>query len=774
MQVGVTTVLLLLAALPAVLSLPWEEWSDTEMLKQSLPVDISEEIKQADTHSAAVGTFSGCYSDTDARILEKVGPTTESDMNINADCEITCKGKGYTVASTRGRNCYCTNSLPLPQLYRANDSHASGNSGPCSMTCSGAWTVENCQKDECCGGENAYSVFIVGGSQDMLEREAAWLKVEAEVETPKDFQVADIQSVGTFDGCYSDMEARVLGGENGLVFNWKDNYNAKCQLMCQEKGYAIASTKGSYCYCTYSLPIPQLYRADSNFAAGNGGPCSTVCPGVFTTRSCHGDECCGGTNAASVYIVGNIDALKQLERRVIDRVLQSPKARKLVQVGEIQKLGFHFESKWKSDFRGRRGEADCFYKQVYSTKSGQITLTADTPDDDVLQITLNRPCTFTRVRVSANYNKRVMPDTFSRHFYIFLTPSQPVYYHNIKMTFQNVAGDSKGIYDVSVSKNAGPVTRLDSVISRVITDPDNSGDCTFMPDEIFLEAWGHCPFIESEPVPLNYFGVSVVAMGLTATKNGVGGVKVYNLMRLNKQETLNEIPLSKSPLRGNQRTDLKLIAMEKLLESDLSANEDPFTDWDIACDNIFGSADFLCKKDYTETSSFEESWSTEHGFDISVTTGAEFEAGSLFAKATTTFEVTAGYSFSSGYSKTKSREYSATFGIEGKIPKGTKMEVRFYKADIPVQVKWRASIFADGYILVNLIDPISEDLIFEKPAILHLSQLLSYNERLLFAFGTIDYGKRATLIARSKVVDRNGNVLSSEDERKPVPTDFPN
>lgn len=161
-------------------------------------------------------------------------------------------------------------------------------------------------------------------------------------------------------------------------------------------------------------------------------------------------------------------------------------------------------------------------------------------------------------------------------------------------------------------------------------------------------------------------------MGLTATKDGVGGEKVYNLTRLGAQETLTEISLSKSPLKGKQKTDLRVTAMEKILESDLSAKEEPFSSWDIACDNTEGSADMLCKKEYTETSTFEESWNTEHGFDLSVTVGAEFEAGALFAKATTRFEVTAGYSFSSGYTKTKSDERSELFSAEGNVPQGAK------------------------------------------------------------------------------------------------------
>ncbi len=204
---------------------------------------------------------------------------------------------------------YCTNSLPHPQLFPANDSRAAGKSGPCGITCPGAWTENECQLDECCGGESAYSVFIVNKLQVQRQSDAT-TQLQGEISAPKPSPLAHAQEVGTFDGCYSDVQANVLGGVNGRTFTWGDNYNIKCQVTCQEEGYAIASTKGEYCYCTNSLPIPQLYRADNEQSAGNGGPCSITCPGVFATHSCQGDECCGGENAASVYIIGEIDALE--------------------------------------------------------------------------------------------------------------------------------------------------------------------------------------------------------------------------------------------------------------------------------------------------------------------------------------------------------------------------------------------------------------------------------------------------------------------------------
>ena len=47
---------------------------------------------------------------------------------------------------------------------------------------------------------------------------------------------------------------------------------------------------------------------------------------------------------------------------------------------------------------------------------------------------------------------------------------------------------------------------------------------------------------------------------------------------------------------------------------------------------------------------------------------------------------------------------------------------------------------------------------FEK--IVDLSRVLTYNERELYAFGTIDYGERPTMIARTKTVDRDGNIIA--------------
>ena len=93
------------------------------------------------------------------------------------------------------------------------------------------------------------------------------------------------------------------------------------------------------------------------------------------------------------------------------------------------------------------------------------------------------------------------------------------------------------------------------------------------------------------------------------------------------------------------------------------------------------TCDLTLSKSYEVTTSFSESWSTEHGFDLSITVGVEFEAGVLFAKATTTFELSTGYSFSSGYEKSKGIDVTESFLVETVASPGTKVVTRFFKSE---------------------------------------------------------------------------------------------
>ena len=158
--------------------------------------------------------------------------------------------------------------------------------------------------------------------------------------------------------------------------------------------------------------IPQLHRADNKLSAGNGGPCSTVCPGVFVTHSCQGYECCGGENAASVYIIGEIDALKQLQRRVIDRVLRNARAKS--QILGNEQLKNYIKEQWKTEMNGN----ECQLKSEVLTKFGQINLKYEivsqlSKDDNnvatqiVTQQQLNHKCTYERVKYTLDFKTAI-------------------------------------------------------------------------------------------------------------------------------------------------------------------------------------------------------------------------------------------------------------------------------------------------------------------------------------------------------------------------------
>ena len=122
----------------------------------------------------------------------------------------------------------------------------------------------------------------------------------------------------------------------------------------------------------------------------------------------------------------------------------------------------------------------------------------------------------------------------------------------------------------------------------------------------------------------------------------------------------------------------------------------------------------------------------------------------------TSFQLSLGRSFTKGYTETVSDTETEGFDISATAPKGTKTEVRFFTSDIPLKVKWRANFFADGDVLIDYGG------VGIKKSV-HLSRLLSYEQRRLFAFGTLDYGERPTIIARTRTVDKNGKIVKEQN-----------
>ena len=238
------------------------------------------------------------------------------------------------------------------------------------------------------------------------------------------------------------------------------------------------------------------------------------------------------------------------------------------------------------------------------------------------------------------------------------------------------------------------------------------------------------------------------------SSNGTSSVRtVKSIIDIDNKHSFKEVDGEKVILR---KVELEMKSVEKLLETREPILEEPFGAWDLLCDNYFGGAEQVCTKTFSESAGFQETFSTTHGISTTVTIGIEVTTNFLVVKSTKSFETSLGYSFTKGYSKTYTDTKSEGFRISATAPKGTKTEVRFFTSDIPVKVKWRANFFADGDVLIDYGG------VGIKKSV-HLSRLLGYEQRRLFAFGTIDYGERPTVIARTRTIDRNGKIVKEQD-----------
>ena len=299
--------------------------------------------------------------------------------------------------------------------------------------------------------------------------------------------LAEVQAIaGLFDGCYGDTEKSLNAAKNYHQSLPKNN-NAICVSICLDNGFVTAATRGADCYCSNSLPTPVRHLSYENEAAGNGGPCSTKCPGAYTKGDCKGDECCGGEDSYSVYVVGETEVLGQL----VDRIVTN------------------------------------------------FQLDADRMHNNIL---------------SANEKAALECQCFNGEISIILTA-------------------------MTINKNGGRIIKTLQV-----------------------------KFIDGKP-----------------TK-----------------------PTEIQPIEELKETDLIMKSIEKLLQSEEPIFEEAFANWDILCDNYFGDGGLVCSKEFEQTVGFEETFSVEHGVDISITFGLEVTGNALFAKSTKTFETSAAYFYTNG------------------------------------------------------------------------------------------------------------------------------
>uniref|UniRef100_A0A069DMZ3 WSC domain-containing protein n=1 Tax=Clytia hemisphaerica TaxID=252671 RepID=A0A069DMZ3_9CNID len=115
--------------------------------------------------------------------------------------------------------------------------------------------------------------------------------------------------------------------------------NVRCQDICRDHGYILAATKGTTCHCRNIYPQGRKV-ADSQ--------CRTRCRSWLSCNNAQ--ECCGGSQAYTVSVVGNIDVAKQVLRRIAHKWQVSTHYRKHMR-NFVNKPQFrHVEADWWRSF----------------------------------------------------------------------------------------------------------------------------------------------------------------------------------------------------------------------------------------------------------------------------------------------------------------------------------------------------------------------------------------------------------------------------------------
>ena len=209
---------------------------------------------------------------------------------------------------------------------------------------------------------------------------------------------------------------------------------------------------------------------------------------------------------------------------------------------------------------------------------------------------------------------------------------------------------------------------------------------------------------------------------------------------------------------GMREIELVLKSIKNELESKESVQIKPFGKWDLLCENFDGAAPLSCAKTYSESATFTKTYSVTSGVTATVTIGMSATATiPLVGSVTSTFSASRGMSFTKAYTETTSETKTEGINIGISAIPGTKVEVRFFSSMVPVKTKWRANFFADGDVLVDLGGLLKKQV--------HLSELLTYEQRKLYAFGVIDHGERPTVSGITKMVDKEGNVVRGSEKK---------
>ena len=211
--------------------------------------------------------------------------------------------------------------------------------------------------------------------------------------------------------------------------------------------------------------------------------------------------------------------------------------------------------------------------------------------------------------------------------------------------------------------------------------------------------------------------------------------------------------------------NLVFLGSETQISHGISRDQKPLGDYDFEKDNLKGSEPTKATQSFTLTQTSSTTVSTETGFSLSVMGGIEVCAETSFfgtgVSNTYKFELTTEFSMSSGYEKTQEKSYTYHYMVEVPVPAKSKVFINFFKSEYTLMTKWRANFRATGTAFVTRESEYKY--LREEEKKRNLINLISYDERKIYSFGSMSF-PRKKIIAVSKAVDRDGNLLAKEAE----------
>ena len=558
-----------------------------------------------------------------------------------------------------------------------------------------------------------------------------------------------------FQGCYSDSDGSILQNPSTVSQSFSENLNSDCAEFCRDEGFAVSTTNGPTCYCTNTLPTPIIFSPRNADSGGVGGRCVTPCPGTALAklehpRDCIGDECCGGPTAYSVYLVGSIDALLQLERRVIQGLLSQdkyllkdlfPSADEPGLINNPIAIFQTYVSRHHFYTPGYQFQTDGWFGAGIHgspTVTAEIVYESSYSKSYEIEIDLGRTCTITE------FKQIIQTGTVhsTMHFYYYNGDGQQIRY-----------------------KSLSPVVDTSSGYNELISDDKIDGGGLVGVRKIELKFWSPSTFFSSREY--GYGGctaesiiISVLASGTTVDKDGVQGLQTYNLTYNTYTSTEQ---LSKTGIEPEvSQVNMKIKSMDKVLDYNEPVNESPLGS-NYECTLTHAGAESECWRDYTITSSFSETFSTQAGINIETTLGLETEVGLLFTQVKNTFSISIGYSLTFQYTSEKTTTESNTFKIVSPGQPGETVLIYFTETYTPTILSWKARIVASDDVTVIANGYKRE---------LDMGAILLASQRNLFALGTIDFGEQHFIRSHIEVRDVNGDLIYNGGEEVPVSTAF--